>query len=466
MMAPPEPGSVIDGFRLGERIHTGTMAWIYRLMGPDGPLPLIMKIPRLGAGEPAVNVVSFEVCRMVLGALAQGPHYPTLVAFGDVEGTPYLVMEFVEGTPLNDWTLRAPVAADEVARLGSAFALALHEIHRQDVIHLDLKSTNVLLRNRGVAALVDFGLSHHGHYPDLLAEEFRSPVGNWEYMSPEQILGIRCDPRSDIFALGALLYELATGQLPFGRPKTLAQLRRRLYRDPLPPANVVAQTPPWLQEIILHCLEVDNRKRYASAAEVAFDLANPARVQLGERASRARSASWSSTFFRKMAADRFEPAPCPPLATRSRPAPIVLVAIDCADTSEPLRDALRRAVRHSAAADEAYRVACVTVVPPAAALEGVGEEATATGRHIKLQVMLRHWAKPLQLPEERITYHVLESETPSAALLDYAAVNDVEQIVIGAPRRSSRVFRSGGTSGQVVAEARCSVTVVRPQPQS
>jgi nucleotide-binding universal stress UspA family protein len=96
----------------------------------------------------------------------------------------------------------------------------------------------------------------------------------------------------------------------------------------------------------------------------------------------------------------------------------------------------------------------------------VGEEATATGRHIKLQVMLRHWAKPLQLPEERITYHVLESDTPSAALLDYAAVNDVEQIVIGAPRRSSRVFRSGGTSGQVVAEARCSVTVVRPQPQS
>jgi len=75
----PEPGAEIDGFRLGERLHTGTMAWIYRLLGPDGPLPLIMKIPRLGPGEPAINVISFEQCRMVLGALAQG----RLVALGD-----------------------------------------------------------------------------------------------------------------------------------------------------------------------------------------------------------------------------------------------------------------------------------------------------------------------------------------------------------------------------------------------
>src|SRR5512135_366400 len=86
------PGMEIDGFRLGELIHRGSMASIFRLAGADGPLPLIIKIPRLGAGERAVNVIAFEVCRMVLGALAQGPHYPTLVAYGDVETTPYLIM--------------------------------------------------------------------------------------------------------------------------------------------------------------------------------------------------------------------------------------------------------------------------------------------------------------------------------------------------------------------------------------
>src|SRR5262249_22943216 len=136
------------------------------------------------------------------------------------------------------------------------------------------------------AVLVDFGLAHHAHYPDLLAEELRYPVGNWVYMAPEQVVGVRCDPRSDIYALGAILYQLATGRLPFGRPDTKARLRRRLYRDPVPRRALVRGTPDWLQEIILHCLEIDTRDRYASAAEVAFDLANASHVALTQRASR------------------------------------------------------------------------------------------------------------------------------------------------------------------------------------
>src|SRR5207248_11656334 len=140
LMLGPRAGTEIDGFVLGERMHAGTMASIYRLAGAQGPLPLIMKMPRLGAGERTANVVSFEVCLMVLGALSQSVHYPTLVAYGDVETTPYLVMEHIEGRRLDDWTTRAPIAAEETARLGHALALALHDIHRQDVVHLDLKA--------------------------------------------------------------------------------------------------------------------------------------------------------------------------------------------------------------------------------------------------------------------------------------------------------------------------------------
>jgi hypothetical protein len=87
-MTSLDTGSEIDGFRLGDVMHVGSMATIYRLVGPEGPLPLIIKIPRLGPGERAVNVIAFEVCRMVLGALPQGPHHPTLVAYGDVETCP------------------------------------------------------------------------------------------------------------------------------------------------------------------------------------------------------------------------------------------------------------------------------------------------------------------------------------------------------------------------------------------
>ena len=140
-------------------------------------------------------------------------------------------MEYVEGTRLDDWVEPAPKAPEEIARLGSALALALHDVHRQDVAHLDLKPTNVLYRPSGEAVLIDFGLAHHAQYPDLLAEELHHPVGNWVYMAPEQVVGVRCDPRSDIFALGAMLYQLATGRLPFGNPSTRKELRRRLYRE-------------------------------------------------------------------------------------------------------------------------------------------------------------------------------------------------------------------------------------------
>src|SRR5450759_2735503 len=285
-------GSEIDGFCLGEMIHLGSMASIYRLTGPHGPLPLIMKIPRLGPGERAVNVIGFEVCRMVLGALAQSPHHPTLVAYGAVEPTPSLAMELVEGVLLSEWVGRAPLPPEEIARLGSAAAFALHDLHRQSVVHLDLKPTNVLYRAGGQVVLIDFGLAHHSHYPDLLAEELRFPVGNWVYMSPEQVLGVRCHPRSDIYALGGILYQLATGRLPFGRPRSIAELRKRLFRDPLPPRAIVPATPGWLQDIILRCLEVDARERYASAEQVAFDLANPSGLALTERGSRRRRARW------------------------------------------------------------------------------------------------------------------------------------------------------------------------------
>lgn len=457
------PGSEIDGFRLGEMIHAGSMASIYRLTGPEGPLPLIMKIPRLGPGERAVNVIGFEVCRMVLGALAQGQHHPTLVAYGDVETTPYLVIEFVEGVRLNDWTRRAPLPPEEISRLGSALAIALHDIHQQDVVHLDIKPTNVLYREGGEAVLVDFGLAHHSHLPDLFAEELRYPVGNWVYMSPEQVLGVRCDPRSDIYALGGILYELATGRLPFGRPRSIAELRKRLYLDPVPPRAIVPATPEWLQEIILRCMEVDARERYASAEQVALDLANPAGVVLTERGSRLRRAGWGMRFRRRLRAMRFEPAPCPPPSRQRHLAHVVVVALKPRETGDALLEALREAAQGVIAADPACRIACVTVVPPAAALSGEGEEATATGRHIRRLVELRRWAGPLELPEERLTYHVLESDKPAAALVDYVEMSDVDQVLIGAPRSGGPVRLLVGVCGHLVAELPCSVTVVRPR---
>jgi nucleotide-binding universal stress UspA family protein len=464
-MGVPEEGSAIDGFRLAEMIHAGSMATIFRLAAPEGALPLIMKIPRLGPGERAVNVIGFEVCRTVLGAMAQSRHHPTLIAYGDVETTPYLVMEYIEGERLDDWLGRAPMPAEDVARIGSAIALALEDVHRQDVVHLDLKPTNVLFRRNGDAVLIDFGLARHGHIPDLLAVELRVPLGNWVYMAPEQIVGVRCDCRSDIYALGGILYELATGRLPFGRPATTAELRRRFYLDPVPPRKLVPTIPEWLQEIVLRCLEVDARDRYASARELAVALSTPEAVPLTERAARTRRAGLPTLARRRLRAARFKPAPCPPPLLRPPASRVVAVAIAPQEGNDALRTAMRDAAKQAVAADPDCRIACITVVPPAASLSGVGEENSATGRHIRRLVELRSWAKPLDLPEDRVTYHVLESEKPAAALVDYAAMNDVAQILIGAPGAGALPWRFAGVGPQVVGSAPCTVTVVRPRAE-
>jgi serine/threonine protein kinase len=179
-------------------------------------LPMVMKIPQVG-GSP-VNIVSFEAEGMILPRLS-GPHVPRFIKAGDFS-RPYIAMEFIEGASLKSRLDDTPLPIDEVVDIGARIAVALHDLHRQHVIHLDLKPSNVILRKSGEAALIDFGLSRHDQLPDLLAEEIPGPVGTGPYIAPEQIRGDRSDPRSDLFALGVILYFLATGERPFGDPGT------------------------------------------------------------------------------------------------------------------------------------------------------------------------------------------------------------------------------------------------------
>ncbi len=105
-------------------------------------------------------------------------------------------------------------------------------------MHLDVKPSNIMFRPTGEAVLIDYGLAHHRALPDLMQEEFRLPYGTAPYMAPEQVLGIRSDQRSDLFALGALMYFFATGTRPFGDPQKLKGLKRRLWKDPVPPRKL------------------------------------------------------------------------------------------------------------------------------------------------------------------------------------------------------------------------------------
>ena len=125
-------------------------------------------------------------------------------------------------------------------------------------------------------------------------------------MAPEQVLQDRADPRSDLFALGVMLYFFVTGERPFGNPRG-GPIRRRLWRVPVPPRALRPDCPPWLQEIILRCLEVDPQDRYATAALLALDLENPDRVKLTERAERLERDGGMKTFRRWLKARKAQP---------------------------------------------------------------------------------------------------------------------------------------------------------------
>jgi protein-serine/threonine kinase len=477
--APPPlaAGQVIDGWQLQEKLHTGGMAFLWSVQpvaGPQAP-PLppggagrrwIMKVPRIKGGEDPATIVGFEVEQMILPAL-HGPHVPLFAARGDITRQPYIVMERIEGPTLRPRLDAAPLAIEEVADIGIRVATALHELHRQHLVHLDVKPSNIMQRADGTAVLVDFGLSHHDRLPDLLDEEFTLPIGTGPYMSPEQVQYVRNDPRSDLFALGVMLYHFTTGQRPYGAPETVRGLRRRLWMDPLPPRCHRADCPPWLQEVILKCLEVQPEQRWQSGAQLALALQNPSQLPLTARAERRRAGGPIRRLQRWFSAAGAEPAAAAPLGVASQVArsPIIAAAVDVDNAAPELLERLRETVRRIVLTEPGARLACLSVMKTARI--GMDERLDATGQslHVRQLVGLRHWARPisrqLDLGEGRLTFHVLEAPDVAAALIDFTERNHVDHLVMGARGNSALRRYLGSVSSPVVAQATCTVTVVR-----
>ncbi|MGV3493326.1 MAG: serine/threonine protein kinase [Ramlibacter sp.] len=460
-------GMEVDGFVVGPRVHAGAMAQLYRVHYAGGRadpgFPMVMKVPRMGVGEGAENLLGFEVERQMLQAL-EGPHVPRFVAAGDPHRLPWLVMEYVEGQTLQQ-VLDACEAAHQrpsaqaIAQWGRALAVAVHSLHRQNAVHLDLKPANVIFRADGRCVLIDFGLAWHGHFPDLLAEEMRPAVGSPAWIAPEQVVGVRGDPRSDLFAIGVMLYELATGALPFGAPVTRGGLRQRLWMDPVPPRARNPQVPPWLQEVILHCLDPVAAQRPPSAAHLAFDLGHPQQVRVGPRGERTARMPWRIQLRRwlRAAGMHYQPSPLP--AERIGEVPIVMVAVPHRDTTDEALYALRQAVRRSLGIRPGARLACVTVIPT----PGVQEDEAALHRHHGEQ--LRQWARGIDLQDHQASFHVLQSDDVAAALLAYAGANHVSLLVLGAATHGLALRRFVPTvPARVAAEAPCSVLLVKEAP--
>lgn len=460
-----EPGAQLDGFTIDACIHSGGMAHIYRVHYTEGAsdpgFALAMKIPRMTTGDGAENIVSFEVEHQIMQVLT-GPHVPRFVAAGDLENIPYLVMEYVQGQTLQHW-LDAPErpSVELIAQLGAAVAVAVHSLHQQNTVHLDLKPANVLMRPDGNALLLDFGLSCHAHFPDLLAEQLRKAVGSPAWIAPEQVVGVRGDPRSDIFAVGVMLYELATGELPFGEPSTAGGMRQRLWMDPPPPRKLRPQIPEWLQEIILRCLEPEAAKRYPSAAHLAFDLRHPDQVTVTARGKKTQSTGFRVHFRRwlRAAGMHYQPSPLP--AQQIDEVPIVMVAVPHKDVTDATLYSLRQAVSRALGTRPGAQLACVTVIS-SSQTSASKDETSETSVHRKYLASLRQWAQPLDLMGRQTSFHVLESGDVAQALINYATGNQVSVIVMGAATHGLMTQRFVATVPiKVAMEAPCTVILVK-----
>jgi eukaryotic-like serine/threonine-protein kinase len=281
--------TITQGTRLGPYkvegiLGEGGMGRVYR--GIDTRLDRVVAIKVLAphlSSNPQLRE-RFEREARTVSSLSH-PNICTLYDVGEHEGSSFLVMEHLDGENLADRLARGPLPLEQVVKFGVQISEALHRAHRAGIVHRDLKPGNVMIV-KGAAKLLDFGLAKLGQVPstrsDAEAPTINMPekalteegtlLGTVPYMAPEQIEGLDVDSRTDIFALGTLLYEMTTGRRAFSGRSRASLIASILDRDPAPISAMQPLTPRALEKIIAGCLAKDPDERWQSAHDVAVQL--------------------------------------------------------------------------------------------------------------------------------------------------------------------------------------------------
>ena len=280
-----ETGDTLDHYRIDATVARGGMSVLYRATDLDNGRQVAVKVPH---PEMEADPALFERFKreQEIGQLLDHPG--VVKTFNSEQRSRvYMVIEWVEGrllrTILNE---EKKLPAERAVKIVLAICDALDYMHKRGIVHRDLKPENVMVDAGDRIKLIDFGIAMKEDARRLTFVNLSAMLGTPDYISPEQVKGARGDQRSDIYALGIMLYEMLVGRVPFVGPNPLAVMNERVLNEPTAPRELNPDISPEIEEILYRALERDPRHRYANAHEMAWDLEHQEQVGVEERAVR------------------------------------------------------------------------------------------------------------------------------------------------------------------------------------